>query len=180
MTFKLLANNSKKVFYHSAICSVIEPGEQNLRVDPLGGEPPSFMKLSHDPVTQMPFDPGGQDLDSTPTKEDETKLSQLPMFHPSDLVGHTFLLDPQEDGQRFCACIIQAIEDHDFHLHGNADWFNFHCSIKYYNMRRFSPTMRSSITLSSRMMIEPNCGSSHASLPLKAPSSHLTQVECHD
>ena len=73
--------------------------QQNLRVDPLGGELPSFVKLSHDPVTQMPFDPGGQDLDSPPTKEDETKSSQLSMFHPSDLVGCTFLLDPQEDGQ---------------------------------------------------------------------------------
>ncbi len=60
----------------------------------LGGELPSFVKLSHDPVTQMPFDPGGQDPDMPPTQEDETKLSQPPTFHPSDLVDHTFLLDP--------------------------------------------------------------------------------------
>jgi len=87
------------------------------------------MKLSHDPVTQMPFDPGGQDPDSPPTKEDETKLSQLLTFHPSDLVGCTFFLDPQEDGQRFCVCIVQAIEEHDAKLHGHADWFKFCCSI---------------------------------------------------
>jgi len=30
-----------------------------LRVDPLGGELPSFMKLSHDPVTLMSFNAGG-------------------------------------------------------------------------------------------------------------------------
>ena len=47
MTFKVLADDSQKVLFHSAIHSAIEPGEQNLRVDPLGGEPPSFMKLSH-------------------------------------------------------------------------------------------------------------------------------------
>ncbi len=64
MTFKVLADDTQKVLFHSAICSAIEPGEQNLRVDPLCGVPPSFMKLSHDPVTKMPFDPGGQDLDS--------------------------------------------------------------------------------------------------------------------
>jgi len=129
MTFKVLVDDSQKVLFHSAIRSAIEPGEQNLRVDPLGGEPPSFVKLSHDPVTQMSFDPGGQDPNTPPTKEDETKLSQLPMFHPSDLVGHTFLLDPQEDGQRFHARIVQAIEEQDTKLHGHADWFKFLCSI---------------------------------------------------
>jgi len=129
MTFKVLADDSQKVLFCSAICSAIAPGEQNLRVDPLGGEPPSFVTLSHDPVTQMPFDPGGQDPDSPPTKEDETNSSQLPMFHPSDLVGCTFLPDPQEDGQRFRACIVQAIEEQDAKLHDHADWFKFCCSI---------------------------------------------------
>jgi len=129
MTFKVLADNSQKVLFHSTICSAIAPGEQNLQIDPLGGELPSFVKLCHDPVTLMSFNPGGQDPDMPPTKEDETKLSQLPMCHPSELVGHTFLLDPQEDGQRFCACIVQAIEDQDAQLHGNAEWFKFCCSI---------------------------------------------------
>ncbi len=101
MTFKVLADDSQKVLFHSAICSAIVPGEQNLQVDPLGGELPSIGKLSHDPVTQMPFDPSGQDPDSPPTNEDGTKTSQLPTFHPSNLVGQTFLHDPQEDGQQF-------------------------------------------------------------------------------
>ena len=78
----------------------------------------------------MPFDPGGQDPDLPPTKEDETSLSQLPMFHPSDLVGCTFQFDPQEDGQRFCAQIVQANEEQDAKLHGHADLFKFLCSIK--------------------------------------------------
>ncbi len=98
MTFKVLADDSQKVLFHSAIRSGTQPGEQNLRVDPLGRELPSIVKLRHDPVIQMPFDPGGQDPSPSPTIEDETKLSQLPTFHPSDLVGCTFLLDPQEDG----------------------------------------------------------------------------------
>jgi len=77
----------------------------------------------------MSFDPGGPDPDMPPTTEDETKSSQCPMFHPSDLVGHTSsLLDPQEDGQRFCAHIVQAIEDqYTTQLHGNAEWFRFCC-----------------------------------------------------
>ncbi len=87
------------------------------------------MKLSHDPVTHMPFDPSGQDPDSPPMHEDGTKSSQLPTFHPSDLVGCTFLLDPQEDGQRFRACIVKALEDHDAKLHQKPEQFKFHCSV---------------------------------------------------
>jgi len=129
MTFKVLADHSQKVLFHSAICSATASGEQNLQVDPLGGEIPSIVKLSHDPVTHMPFDPGGQDPDSPPNHKDGTKSSQLPMFHPSSLVGCTFLLNPQEDGQWFHAHIVEALEDHDANLHKRAEWFKFHCSI---------------------------------------------------
>jgi len=125
-TFKVLANNSQKVLFHSAICTVIVTGEQNLQV---GGETPSIVKLSHDPATQIPFDPGGQDPDSPPTDEDESKSSQLPTFHPSDLVGRTFLLAPQEDGQRFRARIVEAVKDHDAELHQRSERFKFRCSI---------------------------------------------------
>jgi len=56
-------------------------------------------------------------LTCLPITVDETKLSQLPTFHPSDLAGRTFLLDPQEDSQRFRARIVEAVEDHDAKLH---------------------------------------------------------------
>jgi len=75
MAFKVLSDDSQKVLFHSAICSAIKPGEQILRVDPLGGEPPSIVKLTHDPVSPMPFDPGGQDPALPPTNKDETKSS---------------------------------------------------------------------------------------------------------
>jgi len=129
MTFKVLADDSQKVLFCSAIRSAITPGEQNLQVDPLGGEVPSIVKLSHDPAPQMPFDPGGSDPDSSPHNVDGTKLSQLPMFHPSNLVGRTFLLDPQEDGQCFRARIVKALEDHDAKLHQKPERFKFCCSI---------------------------------------------------
>ncbi len=56
-------------------------------------------------------------------------MSQLPTFHPSDLVGWTFLLDQQDDGQRFCAHIVQAIKEHDNVLSQNPTHFKFCCSI---------------------------------------------------
>ncbi len=115
---------------------------------------PSIVKLHHDPVTDMPFDPGGHGHDSPPTQEDGAKSSQLSTspsddtfagtnqkfftnpnqkssltFHPSDLVGHTFLLDSQEDGQWFRTRIIKVIEDYDAKLHNQSERFKFRCSI---------------------------------------------------
>jgi len=127
MTFKVLADDSQKVFFHSTICFSIEPGKQNLQVNPFSGELPTFVKFSQDPVTQMPFDPGSQDSASPPTNEEEIKSSQLPMFHPSDLgcwlhLSYcTFLLDHQEDGQMVFTCIVQATEEHNAQLHSNGE-----------------------------------------------------------
>jgi len=44
---------------------------------------------------------------------------------PQTLLDTPFLLDPQEDGPSFHACI----EEQDAQLHSNAEWFKFCCSI---------------------------------------------------
>ena len=41
------------------------------------------------------------------------------VFNPEDLVGCTFLLDPQEDGQRFRAQIVKLIKDHEENVEEN-------------------------------------------------------------
>jgi len=98
MTFKVLADDLQKVLFHSAIRSTLTPGEQNLRVDPLGGEVSSIVKLSHDPAPLMPFDLGGSDPDSSLSDEHGTKSSQLlpstvaPMYQ----VWSEFLTDVPE------------------------------------------------------------------------------------
>jgi len=46
-----------------------------------------------------------------------------------DLVGHTFLLEPQEDSQQFCARIVKAIEDHEENLNQDPACMTFLCSI---------------------------------------------------
>jgi len=53
----------------------------------------------------------------------------MPVFHPIDLVGCTFLLEPQEVGQHFCARIVKAIEDHEANLSKDPDCIKFLCSI---------------------------------------------------
>ncbi len=53
----------------------------------------------------------------------------MPVFSPTDLVGHTFLLEPHEDGQCFHAQIVKAIEDHEDKLAHHPDHLKFLCSI---------------------------------------------------
>jgi hypothetical protein len=36
---------------------------------------------------------------------------------PQELLGYTFLMDTQEDGQRFHACIVKCISDHESNVH---------------------------------------------------------------
>ena len=59
----------------------------------------------------------------------ETKTPHIPVFHPFDLVGRTFLIEGREDGQRHRACIVQAIADHASDLAANPTRIKFLCSI---------------------------------------------------
>jgi len=131
MTFKVLTNETQKVLCHSNICLASAPREQNLHIDLIGGEEPPFVKLCHNATTHQPFNPGGDPALIPPQTEEkgETNTSQPLRFYPSDLIGWTFLLDPQEDGQQFHARIGQAIQDQDAKLTTNAARFKFRCSI---------------------------------------------------
>jgi hypothetical protein len=40
------------------------------------------------------------------------KQDHLAIVDPYELVGHTFLMDPQDDGQCFHACIVNLVKDH--------------------------------------------------------------------
>ena len=44
--------------------------------------------------------------------EDDVELPPMPIINPEDLVGRTFLLDQQEDGQKFRVRIVEAINAH--------------------------------------------------------------------
>jgi hypothetical protein len=47
--------------------------------------------------------------------DDESKLaatiSPSPVFNPQDLIGRSFLMDKQSDGQKLRATIVQQLED---------------------------------------------------------------------
>jgi hypothetical protein len=81
--------------------------------------------------------PGGEDdaplLDPViKSKLDISGPMQAPpetVFNPADLVGRTFLLDKQEDGQQFRARIVKLLEDHESDVETNPTRLKFVLSV---------------------------------------------------
>ena len=60
--------------------------------------------------------------------KDDTAGSKA-IFDPQDLIGRTFLMDKQEDGQRFRARIVELMKDHDSDLTENPTRIKFLCKM---------------------------------------------------
>ena len=80
MTYKILADDTKKVIYRSNVRSALMKEDRNKRVDLLGGEEVA-------PIIKSLND------------EDESPRKPMPIFDPTHLVGRIFLMDPQENGE---------------------------------------------------------------------------------
>ncbi len=110
MTFKILTQDTKKVIHRSNLRPVSSK-DPNLRVDLLSGE-----DLPKDPVLKSRID-------------GEAEKSNTPIFNPVDLVGRSFLMNEQENGERHRATIVEAIEDQESDLESNPTRIKFKCSI---------------------------------------------------
>jgi hypothetical protein len=109
MTFKILTNDTHKIIYCSNLRLARDPNAQNLRIDPLNTTSPEVI---HSLRTASPALDHGEDL--LPLSLDDSgynKQDHLAIVDPYELVGCTFLMDPQDDGQRFRARIVDLVED---------------------------------------------------------------------
>ena len=84
--------------------------DRNKRVDLLGGEEVA-------PIIKSLND------------EDECPRKQRPIFDPTDLVGRTFLMDPQENGKRYRTKILEALVENEEQLSKHPDHIKFICSV---------------------------------------------------
>jgi hypothetical protein len=109
MTYKILTDDTRRIIHCSNIRSAADPTARNLRLDPLNDEPPeviwSLRKASpasdHGEDFSLHSMEPADESPERPSTGDDTVI-----VDPQELLGHTFLMDTQEDGQRFHAHIV--------------------------------------------------------------------------
>ena len=94
LTYWVLSAETGKVIPRSEIRSALKEEERNIRLEPTTGEDkPLVIKDRYDSDYVL----------SDPTR--------MPTIQPDDLLGRTFLKDPNEDGERFRARVVRKIID---------------------------------------------------------------------
>ena len=124
LTYKVLNPSTMKVINRSLIRPA-DPLDPNLRAESLGGESGEdainpVIHSRHDDTLHDSKQPNTQDSTEptvTPIPNPEEKEPTVtPIINPEDLIGRTFLMDKQEDGQQFRARIVKLIDDHTSQL----------------------------------------------------------------
>ena len=115
MTFKVLTDDTRKVIYRSNIRSAADSKSRNLRLDPITNTVSS-------PIIRSRHDSSDHGEGTMPP--------DMQIINPHDLVGRTFLLPQEEDGQRFRAHIVKALNDYDSNLGTQPERIRFLCTAK--------------------------------------------------
>jgi hypothetical protein len=125
MTYMILTDNTHWIIHRSNIRLAADPSARNLCLDPLNDKPPeviwSLHKASHasdhgenfslhsmEPTDEHPYTESTPDPSERPSTGNDTVI-----VNPQELLGCTFLMDTQEDGQRFRARIVECISNHE-------------------------------------------------------------------
>ena len=120
MTHKLLDHDTQKINYRSAVRPK-KSSTPNHRLAPHGGEVttssgPSGDKISSgsplgSPEVSLPEEKGPRIFIRSRDEENPSGSKPMPTFDPSDLICRTFLLPPEENGERHRAKVTrQAVE----------------------------------------------------------------------
>ena len=109
MTHKILDHDTQKIIYRSAVRPK-KSSTPNHRLAPHGGDVSASSDPSEDKISSgspLGSPEGSSPRQKAPTvfirsRDDENPSGSKPMptFDPSDLIGRTFLLPPEENGER--------------------------------------------------------------------------------
>jgi hypothetical protein len=141
MTYKILRDDTHRIIHHSNIRLAADPIARNLHLDPLNDEPPEviqplckaspasdhgedFSLHSMEPTDEHPYTESTPEPSERPSTGDD-----MVIVDPRELLGHTFLMDTQEDGQRFRARIVECISDHESNVRRSDDHAKFRISV---------------------------------------------------
>jgi hypothetical protein len=133
MTYMILTDDTRRVIHRSNIRSAADPNARNLRLDPLNDKPSEViwsvckaspaLDLGEDFSLHSSMEPNDENPESPSTGDD------MVIVNPQELLGRTFLMDTQEDGQRLRACIVECISDHEANVHHSDDHVKFRISV---------------------------------------------------
>jgi hypothetical protein len=105
MTFKILSVDTLKILHRGNVRSADNPSSINIRADELGGESATEIIKSRPRQKRRSAsikEQGDGLEDGEPIRTDEGLESNshpMTIISPHDLIGRTFLMNPQEDGQ---------------------------------------------------------------------------------
>ena len=135
MTHKILAHDTQKIIYRSAVRPK-KSSTPNHRLAPHGGEVSASSDPSEDIISSG--SPLGSPEGYSPKQKDPTVFIRsrdeenpsgskpMPTFDPSDLIGRTFLLPPEENGERHRAKVTrQVVEIIDQDNNRRVEYINF-------------------------------------------------------
>ena len=107
LTYKIFVEETKQVIPRSNVRSALNPGEKNLRLDPLDGE--TVREFVKSVVEER------SSTAQVDTSEDQANDAETlpPVFQIDDLIGRTFLMDPTVEGEVQRAKIVELIDIHD-------------------------------------------------------------------
>ena len=118
MTHKILDHDTQKIIYRSAVRPK-KSSTPNHRLAPHGGEVSSSSDPSEDTISSgspLGYPEGSPQKQKAPTviirsRDEENPSGSKPMstFDHSDLVGRTFLLPPEENGERHRAKVTRQV-----------------------------------------------------------------------
>ena len=107
ITFKVLTEDTQKIIHRSRIRPATK--DPNKRIDP-PDVPPEVVTTCFDGI-------------------DGEGTQAMPNLDPEALIGRTFLRLPEENGERFRAKILEAINENEAKCANNPDMIKFRCSV---------------------------------------------------
>lgn len=110
MTWKILTADTKKIIYRSQVRPATEM------------DPNKHLDILLEPEEQ-------ESSDSVIKSRVTSEENKTPIVDPYELVGRSFLLEKDDNGERHRANIIKLIEDHENNLEKNTDRVKFLCSV---------------------------------------------------
>ena len=118
MTHKILDHDTQKIIYRSAVRPK-KSSTRNHRLAPHGGEVSASSEPSEDKISSgspLRYPEGPSPEQKAPTvfirsrdEENPSGSKPMPTFDPSDLIGRTFLLPPEENGERHRSKVTRQV-----------------------------------------------------------------------